>query len=209
MSTLTIGMDMDGVLYPYTTQLARWGEHRLGLEPGSLNDEAKEWYFYRDWGWSDDEFLAHHRAGVLAGVLFTEGHPLPGSVSGLRRLYRAGHTIHYVTDRAFPGFPEPEAAEVTWHWLRRSGFPVGRGTLLTVTKDKASVDADVFLDDGPAYIRRIIEAGKRAIVWDAPYNRTLEVPAVRVISWLGFEYEVTALASAPPPAPTTTESVAP
>lgn len=209
MRTLDIGLDIDNVLYPWSTVMTRWVERRKGLAPGTLDDHALSWTWYKDqWGMTSEEFLEHFTAGVHAGVIFSEGDPSPGSVSCVRRLAAAGHRLHYVTDRAIAGVSVEHAWQVTHRWLHDHGFPVDS---LTITPDKASVGTDVFLDDAPHNIDALFAAGHPApLVWDKPHNQRLRTRGaaldvrraplnspIRVRDWHGFERVVETLADIP------------
>lgn len=193
MRTLDIGLDVDNVLYPWATVFTRWVERRKGLAPGTLDDIPQSWSWYKhQWGMEQSEMMDHFGAGVQAGVIFRHGDPLPGSLSCARRLWDAGHRLHYVTDRELPGFPASEAKRVTEDWLGQHGFPVSS---VTVTSDKASVKTDVFLDDGPHNIEALVATGHLyPVLWDLPHNRDLFPSPWRARSWAGFERMVHTIA---------------
>ena len=189
--TLDIGLDIDNVLYPWSTVFTRWVERRKGLPPGTLDDHALSWAWYKDqWGMTSVEMLEHFTAGVHAGVIFAKGGAASGSVSAVRRLSHAGHRIHYVTDRAIFGVTEEHAWTVTHAWLHDQGFVVDS---LTITGDKASVPTDVFLDDGPHNIEALLDAEHpHAWLWDRPHNESADLP--RLYTWHQFETSVEAVA---------------
>lgn len=185
---LDVGLDVDNVLYPWSTVYTRWVERRKGLLPGALDDVALSWTWYRDqWGMETDEFLKHYTAGVLAGVIFTHGDPDIGSVSTARRLHEAGHRLHYITNRVIPGVDEEHAWFKTFEWLSRHGFPIDS---LTVSADKNSVRTDVFLDDSPQNIAALVSAEHpKPLLWHRPHNDGAVLPLFtrRVRSWHEFE----------------------
>lgn len=186
---LDLGIDIDNVLYPWSTIFTRWAERRKGVPPGTLDDHALTWTWYKDqWGMTTPEFLDHYKAGVQAGVIFAEGDPTPGSVSAMRRLHVAGHRLHYVTNRAIDGVTEEHAFNATHRWLHDHGFPVDS---LTVSADKNSVRTDIFLDDSADNIRALDAAGHpNPVVWDRPHNRAelnLGDRTRRVFNWHQFE----------------------
>lgn len=200
MKTLDIGLDVDNVLYPYATVIARWTERRKGLPPGTLDDLARSWTWYEDqWGITHEEFMEHFRSGVHAGVIFTEGDPVEGSLAAVRRLHSAGHRLHYVTNRAIPGVSEDHAWQATHRWLHDHGFPVDS---LTVAADKNVVPTDVFLDDSPDNIRALLlNKHPHPLLWDRPHNQgavLCEAHCVtRIRSWPAFERVVETIAKMP------------
>jgi hypothetical protein len=183
---LDLGIDIDNVLYPWTTTVTRWVERRKGLAPGTLDDHALSWTWFKDqWGMTSEEFGEHFKAGIQAGVVFAQGDPAAGSVAAMRRLHVAGHRLHYVTDRLIAG---DAAYDVTHTWLHDAGYPVDS---ITITADKASVQTDVFLDDAPHNIQALDLAGHPApVIWDRPHNRratNLGHRTRRVFNWHQFE----------------------
>lgn len=183
---LDLGIDVDNVIYPWLSVYTRYVECRKGLQPGTLDDIALSWTWYKDqWGMETPEFLEHYTAGVHAGVIFHEGDPLPGSLAAMRRLQLAGHRLHYVTDRVIEGVTEEHAFTATHAWLHRHGFPVDS---ITITADKSSVKTDVFLDDAPHNIHALYDAGHPLpVVWSLPHNEMLPWGYWRAHSWRDFE----------------------
>lgn len=184
MKTLDVGLDIDGVLYPFDTMMTRRVEQTKGLRPGTLDDHALTWHWYRDqWGMSDEEFVTHLRNGVKYGVLYSAGFPTAGAVAAVRRMADAGHRIHYITNRDLPGLDPGLVRLRTREWLNSHGFHVDS---LTVSADKTLVRTDVFLDDRPENIRALKDAGHPcAVLWDKPYNR--HVNGTRVNDFHEFE----------------------
>lgn len=183
---MILAMDVDNVIYPYSTVMARWTERRKGLAPGTLDDVALSWTWYRDqWGISGEEFMEHFRTGIEAGFIYVEGCPSEGSVSTLRRLANAGHQIVYVTDRAIPGIDEWVAYDRTADWLNQHGFPEPANVVITGRKHE--VESDVLLDDKPENVYAAHEAGHPLpLLWDRPHNRRAGA-LFRVHSWHGYE----------------------
>lgn len=202
MRTLDIGVDVDNVIYPWTTVYTRWVEHQKALTAGTLDDIPHTgWHWYRDqWGMSDEEFMEHYVSGVEAGVIWRVGDPPSGALATLRRLHNAGHRLHYVTNRKIPGVSLDYAHAATTWWLGVYGFPADS---ITVSADKGAVPTDVFLDDSPENVRALLLAGhKHPLLWDAPHNQRDRVCedwrcAIRVHSWPGFERVIAAVSTLP------------
>jgi hypothetical protein len=164
---LDIGLDIDGVLYPFVQVIAGYATKKLGRP---CTDKADTWDWYqRQWGLNHDEFLALCGRGVRDGVLYTEGAPLPGAVRATKRLARAGHRLHYITAREFPGIPGPVAWHRTAEWLQKWTFPVHS---LTVSADKNCRPTDVFLDDSTHVIETLTAVGHpRPVLWSHSANK--------------------------------------
>ncbi|MER5889401.1 hypothetical protein ABT160_36730 [Streptomyces sp. NPDC001941] len=159
--TLDIGLDVDGVLYPFVEVISRYAEGVLG-RPCSSDAGSWDWY-ERQWGLSGEEFFALCGKAVHDGVLFTEGAPLLGALEAADALARAGHRLHYVTARAIGGVP----ASLAWHrtaaWLSRWDFPVDS---LTIAADKGCRPTDVFLDDSEGNCDALVDSGHpRPVLW--------------------------------------------
>lgn len=183
---MRIGLDVDNVLYPFGTVMTRWAERSKALAPGTLDDVALSWAWYRDqWGMTHEEFMDLFRQGVLAGYIFTEGCPTEGSVSAVRRLHDRGHEVVYITDRAIPGVDEWLAFDLTADWLNQHGFPNPGNVIITGVKH--SVRTDVLLDDKPEHITAAHAAGHpMPLLWARPHNRRAGA-LFRVHSWHAFE----------------------
>lgn len=192
VNVLDIGLDVDNVLYPFSTAIARYAEIAKGLRPGDLDDHALTWTWHKDqWGIDSAEFMRIYAQGVNAGYIFTEGDPAQGSVSAARRLKDAGHRLHYVSAREIPGVSHNLAHLRTYDWLTRSGFPIDS---LTISDDKAAVYTDVFLDDKPENVSALLAAGHRyPLLWDRPHNRRSWMQHRRVYDWHQFERLVAVL----------------
>lgn len=172
---MIVGLDVDGVLYPYHEVFTRWAERWAGLRPGTLDDTPLSWPWYKDqWGWTTEQFLACYGAGVHAGVIFTDGDPKQGALWMARQLDDAGHRIEYVSAREIPGRVEAyEAKARTQLWLLEHRFPQAKN--LTITDDKASVATDIFLDDAPHNVEALRAAGHPLpVLYDLPHNYGFE-----------------------------------
>jgi hypothetical protein len=191
--SLDIGLDVDGVLYPFVQVIAGYASKVLG-RPCTEKADSWDWY-QRQWGLNHDEFFDLCSRGVRDGVLFTEGAPLPGAMRAAKRLARAGHRLHYITARAFAGVPAPVAWHRTAEWLQKWTFPVHS---LTVSGDKHCRPTDVFLDDSPHICDALIASGHpRPVLWCHSPTQTHAVDTV--FSWDQF-FQIVEAESGPLPA---------
>jgi len=156
---LRIGVDLDDVLYPFVRGLALFIHESTGRPLEELGP-ATCWEFYeRNWGYTENEFLELFEAGVDAGVVFSEGDPLPGSVEAVRALKEAGHSVHIVTDR----FVGRRSHANTEEWLAKHEIPYDS---LTYSRDKTVVRTDAFIDDNSKNVLALREAGCAAFLLD-------------------------------------------
>lgn len=79
--------------------------------------------------------------------LFWHLRPYPGAVEALHLLHYDGHEIVIVTTK--PGFAEADTHE----WLVANDVPAGEVHIL---EEKWRVDCDVYLDDGPHILSRLV-----------------------------------------------------
>ncbi len=184
--TLDIGLDVDGVVYPFAQVIGRYATSVLGKD---CSAPAETWDWYRSWGLDTQGFLGLCARSAHDGVLFTEGEPLPGALGAAEALAADGHRLHFVTARALPGIPPSMAWHLTSSWLTRWGFPPHT---LTVSDDKAARPTHVFLDDSPDQYDALVTSGHaRPVLWSHP--ATVGHPAERVTTWDEFLAIVAAL----------------
>jgi 5' nucleotidase, deoxy (Pyrimidine), cytosolic type C protein (NT5C) len=168
-----IGVDLDGVCYPFSHIFRLFCEQHLCR----LLALPEVWSFHTEqWGLTTGKFLELMRAGCVdAEWVFHLGDPLAGCVEALEQLTGAGHEIVIVTSRPDYARPATEA------WLKRWGITHHE---LHLAVDKTAFELDVLLDDCPAILVAAKAAGIRAVVYDQPWNRTFDKRAPEL---KGFE----------------------
>jgi len=154
-------LDLDGVTYPFSTAFHKWAEEQEGREL----EIVANWYFYREWGWHDEKFVAELRRFGAEGGFATE-EPLPGSTDMVLALSAAGHDIHIVTDR-------PAEAEADTAWWVETFLP--GYTSLEFGRDKTVFMAHsdgpyLALDDRVENVNNLRAAGVTAVLMDRPWN---------------------------------------
>jgi 5'-nucleotidase len=168
---MRVGVDLDGVCYPFVDSFRLWAEHCAGRRFGPIEC----WDFYKEWGHTTPEFLALMESGCHAGVVFHLGAPIDGALDGVRAIHDAGHDVVICTTRG------DYAHGATFGWLHRWGFPYSE---VIITAEKARHDIDVLIDDGPHNVAALRDAGRRAVVFDQPWNR--HVDGERAHTWPEF-----------------------
>ncbi len=172
-----IGLDLDGVVADYTAALRARVAAARGVDPDTL-PEPTRWSF-ADSGWNldNDSYLAAHTDAVADGMFATM--PVkPGAVDALQRLSDDGAHIRIITHRLIVPGMHARAATDTVAWLDTVGVPYRDVCFIG---DKATVDADVYVEDAPHNIAALRGAGRTVIVFDAAYNRDL--PSPRAHNW--------------------------
>jgi 5'-nucleotidase len=172
---LVLGVDLDGVCADYEGALRASVARRLGRDPAELQPQTIM-DGYSEWGLDPDQFERAHRDAVVEDRIFRDMAPLPGVSDALWQLSDAGVWIRIITHRlVFNGIHEVSAAD-TATWLDRNRIPYRD---LCFIGDKPTVGADLYVDDSPDKVLALRAAGRTAIVFDQPYNRTLPGPRVR------------------------------
>lgn len=161
---LRIGIDLDGVVYPYDRA---YRAYLASIGIWTPSETPQSWKFYEAWGWDTDEYWTHHINGINAGIIFGTGQPYPKAVRAINEMRARGHEVHFVTDRnaGRPGY----AMQQTAQWLHRSCIGYD-GLYFTKLKDVAA-GLDVFIDDRPENVDLMASAGVDAYLMDQPWNR--------------------------------------
>ncbi len=165
---MRIGVDLDGVCYDFADSFRNYLK-MTGLDERYkiAEGEPDKWYFYRDWGITDQEFVQYCHYGVDAGIVFGYGEPrdfAPGALSFMRQL---GHTIHIITDRSFGSNPW-SSVEVTKRWLKRYAMEYDT---IDFSADKTIVPTDVFIEDKLENYDALVNAGVTCYLVDRPWNQ--------------------------------------
>jgi 5'-nucleotidase len=174
---LVLGVDLDGVCADYEGAFRSSVVRQFGREAGSLPPQTVM-DAYSEWGLSFEEFETAHRAAVTEDRIFRHMEPLPGVSEALWRLSDAGVWIRIITHRLLFNWAHESSAADTAYWLDANRIPYRD---LCFIGDKPNVGADMYVDDSPRNIAALRDAGKDAIVFDQPYNRSLPGPRAR--SW--------------------------
>jgi 5'-nucleotidase len=181
---LVIGVDLDGVCADYESALRSSVAARRGIDPASLPPQRATGSF-SEWGLTPATFEDAHRRAVVEDRIFRTMQPYPDVAEVLWRLSDAGVWIRIITHRLlFNRAHEISAADTAW-WLDAHRIPYRD---LCFIGDKATVGADLYVDDSPHNIIALRGAGRTAVVFDQPYNQHLDGPRVR--SWLELEQVV-------------------
>lgn len=167
-----IGVDNDGVMYEFHEAARVVVANHRGIDPGELTT-AKVWDFMvEQWGMDHKTFWKIWFADNEDGGGWLRLPPVPGTVEGLKKLQKAGHTIHIITSR--------KGGEInTVKWLQKYNVPHDS---LHIARDKSRVLVDVMVDDWEGNWRELTALGRRVLVWDQPWNAHL-TEAERVFSW--------------------------
>lgn len=137
------GWDIDGVGHTFSAGVLDH-MHCEGVEDLWKSGPNPEpyWDWYKDWGWTDQDFINFCNRAADHGCLFT-GHVRPGYKEAIDRVANLGHEIIIVTDRSFGSSPEV-SQRLTEEWFRDND--IGYDELI-FSRDKTVGDCDTFIDD--------------------------------------------------------------
>jgi 5'-nucleotidase len=174
---LVLGVDLDGVCADYEGAFRGSVARHLDRDPATLPPQTIM-DAYSQWGLTFEEFEEAHRRAVVEDRMFRRMQPLEGVSEALWELSDAGVWIRIITHRLIFNWAHEISAADTAAWLDAQQIPYRD---LCFIGDKPNVGADLYIDDSPANIVSLREAGRAAIVFDQPYNRHLGGPRAR--SW--------------------------
>ena len=174
-----LNLDLDGVCADYTGAL----HHHLvthGRMDPDLRPPEHDYTIYRNPGWpfhTGDDYLATHEAAENEH-LYATMQPIPGAPEALRTLAAHHVYIRIVTHRLFVAGQHRMVVADTAQWLERHRIPY---MSLCFTGLKDTMRATVHIDDSPANIQALRDAGQHVVVFDQPYNR--DCPGPRLRDW--------------------------
>lgn len=159
-----VGVDLDGVIYPFVEAFRTYCAHRLGTPdlPSPV-----DWHFYREWGIADHEFVSYLEEASDTHNLFGMMPPEAGTHDGWQLLKDIGVRIHVITHRP------PAAWGQTATWLRTWGL-IPDSLMFTNDKTVVSHFADpgkaAMIEDYVVNHDHLVDAGVFAVLLDRPWN---------------------------------------
>lgn len=164
--TLTVALDLDGVMYPLPVAVSSWAAEKGAYPP--LPTEPSSWDFWTELGLSDADFAALLEAFAEDGG-YNLCPPIPEALEGVVTLFDAGFDIVAVSSR-----PPSRAVEVsTYRWIADWFLPF-RAVMLGPTA-KLEVEADVVVDDNPADLALLADLGEACgLLLDRPWNQGVD-----------------------------------
>jgi 5'(3')-deoxyribonucleotidase len=129
-----------------------------------------------------------YRFAVTQRDLFRTLSTIAGAGPALRRLaYTHDVRIRIITHRLYIKYAHQLAVRQTIEWLDQQGIPYWD---LCFLRDKGAVGADLYLEDGPPYIKSLAKDGRRVIIFSNSTNRSL--PGPRAENWEQAAAQITA-----------------
>ena len=184
-----LGVDLDGVVADHTRRFREIFAQLRGVDPETLPLE-RSWDFH-EWGLDNEQYGHYHRIAVMEHDMFRTMELVPGAADALWRLSDAGIWIRIITHRLYVNWGHEKAIGDTAAWLDQQRIPYRDICFLGA---KPQVEANVYIDDAPHNIEQLRALDKTVIVFDQPYNRSIE-EGPRARTWADVESIVTELAS--------------
>ncbi|MEY3019459.1 MAG: hypothetical protein RLZZ272_443 [Actinomycetota bacterium] len=172
MQGLVLGVDLDGVCADYEGAFRASVASQFGIDAATLPPQVA-FGSYEEWGLTPERFERAHRHAVLEDRIFRTMDAMPGVSDALWRLSDAGVWIRIITHRLLFNWAHEVSAADTAAWLDRERIPYRD---LCFIGDKATVGADLYVEDSPHNVDRLRRAGRTVIVYDQRYNRHLDGP---------------------------------
>ncbi len=187
-SGFVLGVDLDGVCADYHHGFRDVVAADRGVDPATL-EPPTDWG-YHHWGVDEVEFMRLHKLAVTEKRMFQSLPVMDGCPDALWRLSDLGVWIRIITHRLYVNWGHAVTVSDTVTWLDEHRIPYRDICFLG---DKPQVGADAYIDDAPHNIDALRAAGNTVIVFDQPYNKSLDGP--RAHSWTEAEELVQDLAA--------------
>lgn len=159
--SLTLGIDLDGVVCDFATAANDWLSAELECSPLPVD----RWDWYKGYG---DAVLPLWdqlwNVEVPSGFFLTVDE-VPGACDALNDLRRDGHTLVFCTARPMCGAVDTEA------WLEMHGFGGHHLFVTADSKAKQHMGVDLLIDDKSATICKHRALGKNAVLFKQAWNR--------------------------------------
>lgn len=162
---MKVAIDLDGVCYEFQRTYRYMIREYRGVDMPPVCDFWVQWDSQKQYGKpSDHQWM--WTEGVKLG-LFRYGHMTTGARRGLQALDEMGHTLMVVTSRPFSAHEDTQAwcdlffkdIDATLHMVARP-------------EEKVEIDWDIIVDDKPENVRDAMWAGRKAVLFSQPWNRS-------------------------------------
>lgn len=173
-----LGVDLDGVVADFYRGLRTVAAEWLDVCIDSLVEEVQ--YGLPEWGLkrAPGGYEALHKFAVTQRALFRNLKPIPGAAASLRRLSAKDIHIRIITHRLFIKYFHQEAVRQTIEWLDHHDIPYRD---LCLVDDKPAVGADLYIEDTPKNIAKLLADKNHVIIFTNSTNRHLD--GLRANDW--------------------------
>lgn len=176
---LNIGVDIDGTIKQTQRAAVQVFNEELNREV-KLEDVHT---FHLDEAYGLDQKEGKRLWRKLEPKIYALGVPQDHAAPVLSQLVEAGHAVYFITAR--PGLPR--IRKITESWLSKHGFPFDGHNLHMNAQNKAEVakklNIDLFFEDAPDHLDRLIAADIPTVMVDAVYNHDYDATVPRIKDW--------------------------
>lgn len=173
------GVDLDGVCADFYAKMKEVVAEWRDINIGELTDDVT--FGLKEWGLCDGEYERVHRFAVTQRNLFGGAKPITGAAQSIRKLGTEGVRIRIITHRLFIRHFHRLAVLQTVDWLDYNSIPYWD---LCFMRDKAMVDADIYIDDTERHILALEKEGKTVITFTNSTNKDMSPPPqLRADTW--------------------------
>lgn len=189
---MKLGVDIDGTIKHTQRAAVEIFNRELGrtVKPEDVTD----FYLDRAYGLQKREGARLWR--TWEHEIYSLGIPLENAAEVLRDLCQKGHEVAFITAR--PG--KRQIHQVTKEWLEKYDFPYDGHNLYMNSQDKSKValnlGVELFFEDAPQHLDKLVKAGVPTVIVDASYNRDYPHPLPRIHRW-SEAYELIAASQKP------------
>ena len=171
-----IVIDIDNVIYDWVEVMAQYLEyHGYAIDRSAYAN----WAVWEDWLIPKGAFMRFWRMGVEDGVIYGQGPAIEGARDALWYLSDAEWHITLATNRLSKFGLHRQVIDNTTQWLREANIPYRS---LAFISNKGIQGAKFGLDDNPANVQQMAEAGMHAMLFSAPHNTNVN-DLIRVANW--------------------------
>ncbi len=173
------GIDLDGVCADFYAKMREVFAEWRDVDVSDLTEDVT--YGLPEWSLLPGEYDRIHRFAVTQRDLFTSMKPVKGAAQSIRRLGTEGVRIRIITHRLFIRHFHQMAVSQTVRWLDAHAIPYWD---LCFMRDKALVDADIYIEDTEKNIRDLEACGREVIAFTNSTNRDMHpAPVTRADAW--------------------------
>lgn len=159
---MRIALDVDGVLADI---ISVWlDEYNAAQKKAVTKQDIEKWDFWKELGYDKYRFY-----GDLSKC-WSRWISIPAEEDGIadavRQLGTLG-TVDIVTAR------DPPSTRYVKQWLEHNDIVYDHYVAVASGRAKAELDYDVFIDDSPVNAASIASRGRRTLLYDQPWNRSV------------------------------------
>ncbi len=168
-----VAVTVDGVVIDWMKGLRSHVGARLRVAPRHLTPNVS--WNLSEWGVDDPTpYLRNFLTSPMAARVDAIG----GAAEGLAQMRDAGMLVQAVTRRQHmvgdDGADQSKAHDITLQWFNdHPELGVEAGDVV-FTNDPVSVDADIWIDNAPRRVERLIDADRSVWVLPQPWNRSVQ-----------------------------------